>query len=128
MKYLLDTQALLWITNNDPKLSAKVKNLFLNQDNDMDVSMATIWEMSVKISLQKLFIPGNIADFVRDHIRGNQINIMKIELAHIYQLENLKFYHRDPFDRLIISQALAESIPIISYDKMFDKYPIRRVW
>lgn len=128
MRYLLDTHTLLWIVNDDPQLSNKAKNIFLNNENDIFASMASVWEMAIKISLKKLEIPGTLSDFVKEHIRGNKIDILSIELNHLYQLENLTYFHRDPFDRLIICQAIVENIPILSNDKAFDDYPIQRIW
>lgn len=128
MRHLLDTHTLLWIINGDPKLSEKVKSLFLDEDNDIAISMASIWEMAIKISLNKLKIPGPLAEFVAEHIKGNKINILPIELNHIYHLENLPFFHRDPFDRLIIAQAMAENMSILGQDEVFDQYSINRIW
>ena len=128
MRYLLDTHTLLWIANDDPQLGKKVKNIYLDEKNDILLSIASIWEMVIKISLNKLEIPGTLSDFVKEHVRGNKIDIMSIELNHLYQLENLNYFHRDPFDRLIIAQAIAENIPILGKDEAFDDYPIQRIW
>ena len=128
MRYLLDTHALLWIVNDDPQLGDKAKNIYLHDENDIFVSMASIWEIAIKISLKKLEIPGILSDFVKEHVRGNKIDILPIELNHLYQLENLTFFHRDPFDRLIISQAIVENIPVLGNDIAFDDYPIQRIW
>ena len=128
MRFLLDTHTLLWLVNDDPQLGKKVKKVYLDDGNEIFISMASIWEMAIKISLKKLQIPGTLAEFVKEHIRGNKIDIMAIELNHLYQLENLNYFHRDPFDRLIIAQAIAENITIISSDEAFDEYPIQRIW
>jgi len=128
LRYLLDTHTLLWIVNDDPQLGDEARNIYLNNANDIFASMASVWEMAIKISLKKLEIPGTLSDFVKEHIRGNKIDILSIELNHLYQLENLTYFHRDPFDRLIISQAIVENIPILSSDKAFDDYPIQRIW
>lgn len=128
MKYLLDTHAFLWFANNDAKLGENAKRIFLNQENEIMTSVSSIWEMAIKVSLEKLELPGSLQEFVRTHIRGNKIGIMSIELNHLYQLENLPYHHRDPFDRLIIAQAIAESIPILSRDEAFDLYPVQRIW
>lgn len=114
--------------NDDPQLGDEARNIYLNNANDIFASMASVWEMAIKISLKKLEIPGTLSDFVKEHIRGNKIDILSIELNHLYQLENLTYFHRDPFDRLIISQAIVENIPILSSDKAFDDYPIQRIW
>ena len=128
MRYILDTHTLLWIVDDNPKLGDEAKTIYLNDHNDNFASVASIWEMAIKISLNKLNIPGTLSEFVKDHIRGNKIDIINIELNHLYQLENLNYFHRDPFDRLIIAQAIAENIPVISSDKAFDDYPIQRIW
>jgi len=128
MEYILDTHILLCIVDDNPKLSKNVKSIYLNPSNDMYISLASIWELVIKISLQKLIIEDSITNFIKKHIRGNNITILDITLNHIIGLENLPYYHRDPFNRLIISQSILEKIPIISNDKSFDKYPIKRVW
>jgi len=128
MEYILDTHILLWIVDDNPKLSKNVKSIYLNPSNDMYISLASIWELVIKISLQKLIIEDTIENFIKTHIKGNNITILDITLNHIIGLENLPYYHRDPFNRLIISQSILEKIPIISNDKSFDKYPIKRVW
>ncbi len=128
MEYILDTHILLWIVDDNPKLSKNVKSIYLNPSNDMYISLASIWELVIKISLQKLIIDDSITNFITTHIKGNNITILDITLKHIIGLENLPYYHRDPFDRLIISQSILEKIPIIGNDKSFDKYPIKRVW
>jgi len=128
LKYLLDTHTLLWVIDDNPQLSRKVRNIFLDEDNDIYISMASIWEMAIKISLKKLEIPGNLSYFVNEHIHGNNIEVLSIQLTHIYQLELLPFHHRDPFDRLIISQAISEHLPVLSYDYSFDPYSVERIW
>ena len=128
MKYLIDTHTLLWIITNNQKLSRKTKKLYLNSENIIYFSLASIWEMAIKISLRKLSIEEPLNDFIHRHIKGNDIKILNIEVKHILSLENLPYYHRDPFDRLIISQSSYENIPILSSDKVFDLYPVKRIW
>lgn len=128
MKYLIDTHTLLWIVTNDPKLSAKAKDLYLDSENEIFISMASIWELSIKSSLGKISLEQPLDEFVDEHVKGNDIRILKIELSHVLRIENLPFYHRDPFDRLIISQSIEDNIPIIGSDKTFDSYPIKRIW
>ncbi|MEE9431796.1 MAG: type II toxin-antitoxin system VapC family toxin [Melioribacteraceae bacterium] len=100
MKYLIDTHVLLWITNDDSRLSEKVKNLFLNEKNDIYLSMASVWEMAIKISLNKLDVNETLKSFVRTKIIRNKIKIVNISVEHLFMLENLPFHHKDPFDRL----------------------------
>jgi len=128
MKFLIDTHTLLWIVSNDKKLSETAKKFYLNSENEIFVSLSSIWEMAIKISLKKLSIGEPLKDFIQGQIKGNDIKILNIEIEHILRLENLPFHHRDPFDRLIISQSMSENIPVLSSDKVFDLYPIKRIW
>ena len=128
MKYLLDTHALLWIVTDSPKLSRKAKKLYLDTDNIILFSMASIWELSIKSSLGKIEFDKTLENFVEEHIKGNNIQILNIELPHILRVEQLPFYHRDPFDRLLIAQLMENNLSIISYDKMFDPYKVKRIW
>jgi PIN domain nuclease of toxin-antitoxin system len=126
MKFLLDTHALLWILSK--RLSEDAKNEYLNRENTIFLSMASIWEMSIKISLNKLKLRNSLEKIVEEHVVGNDIKLLRIESSHIYPLQKLPFYHRDPFDRLIICQAMYEKMPIISSDKNFDLYSVERIW
>jgi len=128
MKYLLDTHTLLWIIADDPRLSKKAKNAYLNSENFIFFSVASLWEMAIKISLKKLSIEEPLNEFIQNHIKGNDIKFLNIEIPHILSLENLAYHHRDPFDRLIVAQSIHENISILSSDKIFDLYPIKRVW
>lgn len=128
MKILIDTQALLWILSEDKRLSEDAKNEYLNRENTIFLSMASIWEMSIKISLNKLKLRNSVEKIVEEHVVGNDIKLLRIESSHIYPLQKLPFYHRDPFDRLIICQAMYEKMPIISSDKNFDLYSVKRIW
>ena len=128
MKYLIDTHALLWIVTKNKKLSKKVKDIYLNSENQIFISLASLWEMAIKINLKKLSINEPLKDFVKNQIKSNDINILDIKTKHILLLENLPYYHKNPFDRLIISQSINEQIPLLSFDKVFDKYSIKRIW
>lgn len=128
MKYLLDTHTLLWITTDDPKLSKKVKDIYLNAENDISFSIASIWELAIKSSLSKISFKKDLEEFVETHVKGNNVQILKIELPHVLRIENLPFHHRDPFDRLIIAQAIENDLVILGNDKTFDKYKVKRVW
>ena len=128
MRLIFDTHTLLWIVTNDSKLSKKAKSLFLNSKNEILFSFVSIWEMAIKINLGRLSIDQSLKEFIKHHIKGNDIKLLSIELNHILLLENLPHHHRDPFDRLLICQAIAENLPIISSDKDLDLYTIKRIW
>ena len=128
MKYLLDTHTLLWIVTDDPQLSKRAVNYFLSERNDIYFSIAGLWEMAIKISLKKLILKQSLNEFFNEHIIGNNIRLLDIKTEHVLKLENLKFHHRDPFDRLVVCQCLVEKMAIISNDKIFSKYLVKRVW
>ncbi len=102
--------------------------LYLDEQNTIFVSMASLWELAIKSSLGKISFEMPLEDFVEEHIRGNDIEILNIELPHILRIEKLPFHHRDPFDRLIIAQQIEENLPIISADEIFDAYGVQRIW
>jgi PIN domain nuclease of toxin-antitoxin system len=128
MKCLIDTHVLLWILCDDRRLSENAKIHFLDRKNAIYLSMASLWEMSIKISLEKLKLKNSLETIVDEHVVGNDINLLNIQSSHIYPLQKLPFHHRDPFDRLIVSQALYEKMSIISSDKNFDLYQVKRIW
>ena len=128
MKYLLDTHTLLWILADDRRLSETVKTIYLNSNNIIFFSLACTWELAIKVSLKKLKLTSSLETFVEKHIIDNNIKLMNIEPEHLYLLENLPFFHRDPFDRLLIAQSIYENIPIVGCDTTFDLYPVKRVW
>ncbi|SRR5579883_206078 len=128
MKILLDTQAFLWLISDAPELSKKAKKLFLDQDNDLFLSLASIWEIAIKFSLGKLKLKQPIEKFLPAQLQENSILQLDISFRHVAGVAALPFHHRDPFDRLIISQAIQENLPILSSDKAFDAYNIQRLW
>jgi PIN domain nuclease of toxin-antitoxin system len=128
MEYLLDTHALLWIVTDDDQLSNRVKKIFLDEQNELYISFASLWEIAIKVSLNRLKLGQPLTDFYYKHIIGNKIRLLDIKVEHLVELENLKYHHKDPFDRLIVCQSIVEKIPVLSSDKAFSKYPIKRIW
>ena len=124
MKLLLDTHVFLWFVNDDPKLSNHIKDLIEDDDNVSYLSMASLWEMSIKFNLGKLTLEPNYEKFVEREVITSSIKLLNIELEHFQINAALPFHHRDPFDRLIIAQALAENLPIVSVDSAFKKYSV----
>lgn len=128
MRLLLDTHVLIWSTAQPQKLSQKVTNLLADTNNDWVVSIASIWEMQIKIQLGKLNLNLPLAELIENLIQINEIQILPIELNHIYALKDLPQHHRDPFDRILIAQAIIENIPLLSIDKIFNAYPVTKLW
>ncbi|MFM8307501.1 MAG: type II toxin-antitoxin system VapC family toxin [Microcystis aeruginosa] len=127
MKLLLDTHTFLWFINNSPQLSIDAKNL-IESDVDLLLSIASLWEIAIKVSIGKLTIPNTYDQFIPQQVQLNDMEVLPISLAHLAVVTTLPFHHRDPFDRLLIAQAMVEKMSIISADEIFDSYGIRRIW
>ena len=130
MKFLLDTHTFLWLINESysSKLSEMVKKLFLSQENQFSLSIASVWEIAIKVSLGKLDIVQPIDPFISEQLQENGIHLFDIHFQHAMKVAELPFHHRDPFDRMIIAQSLVENIPVLSKDKVFDDYGVQRIW
>ena len=128
MRILLDTHTLLWWLDGDERLSLKGRNLILNEQNIILISAASAWEVATKVRIGKL--PGAVevaADF-GGCILNQGFTSLDITIAHAQRAGLLPGPHRDPFDRMLIAQAQAENVGIISNDKIFDSYGVRRLW
>jgi len=128
MRILLDTQAFIWLATDDSALSKKAKKTFLDEKNDFFLSLASVWEMAIKASLGKLKLGLSLDKLILDQLQKNFIDQLPISFRHVTRVKKLPFHHRDPFDRLLIAQALEENIPVLSSDPAFDHYNIRRLW
>ncbi len=128
MKLLLDTHTFIWFIDGNPKLAESARKFIENLANERFLSTASLWEMSIKVSLGKLEIPLPFTKLVSEHIYGNAMSLLYIAPEHLDTLRTLPFHHRDPFDRLLIAQSLSEQIVLLSRDEAFDAYPIKRYW
>jgi PIN domain nuclease of toxin-antitoxin system len=128
MRLLLDTHAFLWYVLNDPQLSSVAQGLINDPANDILIRPASYWEIAIKVRLGKLNLHASYDDFMHRGIVGNGFGILPIEVRHTSVLTTLPLHHRDPFDRLLVAQALAEGIPIVSGDGQLDAYGVRRLW
>jgi PIN domain nuclease of toxin-antitoxin system len=127
MDFLLDTHTIIWFSQNNEKLSKFAKEIISDINNNCFVSIASIWEMAIKLKLKKLSIDLNLSEFV-DELANRDFKFLDLKLEHVINVSELDLFHNDPFDRILISQSIIENIPIISIDQQFDKYPIRRIW
>lgn len=128
MRLLLDTHTLIWFITDDAKLSPTALQLIEDGNNTASVSIASLWEIAIKMRLGKLLAGANFDSLFPSQLTSNAIDLMPIELAHVARVATLSLHHRDPFDRLLIAQALHENLPIISADAAFDDYGVRRLW
>ena len=127
MRILIDTQAFIWFVENDKQLPSKIKNELEDSDNMIIISIASLWEMTIKITLDKLHLSCDIEEMI-DKVYRNGFEILPILPEHIIKLSTLEYFHRDPFDRIIISQGLSENLVIVSSDKVLDDYGVKRKW
>ena len=128
MRLLLDSHTFLWFVLKDPQLSRTADTLISDPANEILVSPATYWEIAIKVGKKKLDLLASYDDFMKQGIDGNDFEILSIEARHTSLLTTMLMHHKDPFDRMIIAQALVEKIPVVSIDSAFDAYGITRLW
>ncbi len=128
MRFLLDTHAFLWFIEGNARLSNTGKDYIEDQSHDLLLSIASLWQMAVKISLGKLDLPQPFAEFMQSHLALSSIGLLEISPQHTYAVADLPYHHRDPFDRLLAAQCLSEGLTLISSDAVFEKYGVERVW
>ncbi len=127
MIYVLDTHALVWMLDGDKRLTKAATMVVKDTDNSLFVSIATLWEIAIKRSLNKLDFTLSFDQMYRD-MAYLQIGLIPIEQAHLETLEVLPFHHGDPFDRTIIAQARVLGAKVISKDRVFPDYDVEVVW
>jgi PIN domain nuclease of toxin-antitoxin system len=130
MRLLLDTHTFIWYLTDNYKLSNQVLELINDENNQILLSIASLWEIAIKQSIGKLSfnqsLPFDI--FIAQQLNLNDFSLLDIKISHVAVVSSLPLHHRDPFDRLLIAQSVGENIPLLSADKIFDAYPIQRVW
>ena len=125
---LLDSHAFLWFVWDDPLLSPAAKQRIEDPANHKWVSVASCWEIAIKARLGKLRLGEPATTFLPRELATNHFSPLRIELAHVTLVETLPPHHKDPFDRLLIAQAIIEKRPLVSVDAVFDEYGVTRLW
>ncbi|MGA8764705.1 MAG: type II toxin-antitoxin system VapC family toxin [Candidatus Sulfotelmatobacter sp.] len=128
MRVLVDTQALLWSLTDDPRLSKRAKEIFTRGRNELLISVASIWEVLTKVQIGKLPLPRPAGAYLTGQLKANRIEVLLLRLDHVLRLEELRLHHRDPFDRILVAQALVEEIPILTADPLLKRYPASLLW
>ena len=128
MRLLLDTHAFLWFIMGSANLSLNARILIENPANERLLSVASLWEIAIKTSLGKLILSATFDELIPAQLKLNGIELLNINVDHISTLSTLAFHHRDPFDRLLIAQAMVEQMPIVSGDPVLDAYSVHRLW
>lgn len=128
MKLLLDTHTFIWWASNSSKLPRNVRAYCEDPANTLLFSVVSVWEMQIKIQLGKLKVGRPLADLITHHRRVNQMKVLSAELEHVLALDALPAHHKDPFDRLLIAQAIVENVFLVSGDNQFSSYPVKLLW
>jgi len=128
MKLLLDTHILIWLIDGNQKLNQISRQAIEDESNSLHLSIASLWEIAIKTSLGKLELGIPLEQILTNFILPSGIEILPIHLPHLLVLQTLPFHHRDPFDRLLISQAKSESLILVTEDSMFEQYEVEILW
>jgi PIN domain nuclease of toxin-antitoxin system len=128
MKFLLDTHAFIWFIMGSPNLSVNARVLIEDVANEKFLSVASLWEIAIKSSIGKLTLSAPFDVLILPQLGLNGFKLLNIEIDHAALVATLPFHHRDPFDRLLIAQAITEKMSIVSIDAAFDAYAVTRRW
>lgn len=128
MKLLLDTHTLLWFIAGSASLSADARSLIEDASNEKFVSIVSIWETAIKVSIGKMSSSAPFDVLFPHQLEINGFELLPVKVEHTSVVTSLPFHHRDPFDRLLIAQAVKEKMTLVSVDKVFDDYRITRLW
>lgn len=128
MRLLLDTHTFLWFIGGDERISDKAKEAITDLENEVFLSVASLWEIAIKINIGKLKLPRPFGELIPEQLMQNEVTILRIELSHMARYVDLPLHHRDPFDRLIIVQAQMEEMPLVSKDDTFESYDVSLLW
>lgn len=125
MKLLLDTHIFIWWAEEPARLSPIALTALEDDSNDLVLSVASVWEMQIKIQIGKMKLSQSMSALIASQQQANDLPILPIEYTHVLALDNLPLHHKDPFDRVIIAQTIAESLTLVSADTEFPAYPVR---
>ena len=128
MKFLLDTHTFIWWDSEPEKLSQRALELCRNPTNILLLSIASVWEMQIKLQLGKLSLKLPLAQMINTQQQTNQLELLSITVSHVLALNTLPNIHKDPFDRLLVAQANIENVILISHDLTLAKYPVQINW
>lgn len=120
---LIDTQSFIWFVDNNHKLPVSIRNVMEDEKNNLFVSIASLWEIVIKSSIGKLNLGWNIPEIING-VAKNGFSILQIVPQHLITLHGLEYYHRDPFDRIIISQGITEKMQVVTSDSEFSNYKV----
>jgi PIN domain nuclease of toxin-antitoxin system len=128
MRILVDTHVFLWDLLDDHRSSRKAREILSSDEHQLYFSLVSLWEIAIKMKTGKLNALGSSVSYIRDEMAEYGMELLPIRYEHILQLERLPLHHSEPFDRLLIAQAIAESLPILTHDAKFPAYPVKLIW
>ncbi len=127
-RYLLDTHAFIWFVEGNEQLHPHIREAIEDPNNQRFLSIASLWEMSIKVSAGKMEMMRPVATLIEEHVHGNAIELLSINQDHLEAVIELPFHHRDPFDRMMIAQAQVDELILISKDGHFKHYDVDLFW
>jgi PIN domain nuclease of toxin-antitoxin system len=127
VKLLLDTHAFLWFVAGDERLGRKARRVIEDDEAELYLSAVSVWEMAIKSSLGRLRLPAPLTDYLMEKV-ADGFRILPVEWPHAAAVETLPFHHRDPFDRLLVAQALIEDLTVVTGDAAFRAYGATVLW
>lgn len=128
MKVLLDTHVFLWWINDDSRLSQNVRQIISDSANELFLSAVSGWEIAIKSRLGRLDLPGNLEGFISEQIAFNAMQSLPVKMSHALHTYSLPLLHRDPFDRMLVSQSQLERLPILTMDTQIAAYDVDVLW
>lgn len=128
MRVLLDTHAFLWWVRDDGRLSGRARDALSDAGNELLFSVVSGWEIAIKAQLGKLRASEDVGAYLSGQLSINSMQVLPIYLSHAVRVADLPNHHRDPFDRLLVAQALVEDLPLVSVDPEISRYPVEVIW
>ncbi len=128
MRLLLDTHVFMWWDSAPDKIPEETFTLLKQPQNELLLSLVSVWEMQIKVQLGKLTLRNDLKDIVQQQQTTNGIELLPVSLAHVLDIDKLPYHHKDPFDRLLIAQSRVESVLLVSGDRIFQQYDCTVVW
>lgn len=128
MRVLIDTHTFLWWNTEDPLLSLHAREIIANGHNEIFLSVASVWEISIKTAKGRLILPAPPADYISSRMRLYRFSPLPVAFSHAVHIFELPPYHQDPFDRLLIAQSMLESLPLVTKDEDIKKYAVETIW
>jgi PIN domain nuclease of toxin-antitoxin system len=128
MNYLLDTHVFIWMDSDPSLLSASVEGLLKDKQNAVYISVVSVWEMQIKVQIGKLTLSAPVEKLVQEQRDNNDLNILPVTLAHALKVGDLPLHHKDPFDRLLVAQAIVEDFTFITKEQILSQYAVNIVW